>query len=93
MRPLENHTATGDEVGEALGPMNRPRLKDFRGETIDMDCRRCDRHGVYDRKALMKKFGARIEFVEIRRRLAIGATSTEPVGATRPSPVFSQQIF
>jgi hypothetical protein len=54
------------------GPVTRPRLKDFRGETIDMDCRRCDRHGVYDRKALVKKFGARIEFVEIRRRMAIG---------------------
>ncbi|WP_439619130.1 hypothetical protein [Shinella sp.] len=52
--------------------MTRPRLKDFRGETIDMDCRRYDRHGVYDRKALVKKFGARIEFMEIRRRLAIG---------------------
>ena len=52
--------------------MTLPKLRDFRGETIDMDCRRCDRHGVYDRKALVKKFGARVEFVEIRRRLAIG---------------------
>lgn len=52
--------------------MTRPRLKDYRAEKIDMDCRRCDRYGVYDRKALVKKFGASIEFVEIRRRLAIG---------------------
>ncbi|MGJ7040471.1 hypothetical protein [Shinella sp. BE166] len=52
--------------------MTLPRLKDFRGETIDMDCRRCERHGIYDRKALVKKFGAQIEFIEMRRRLAIG---------------------
>jgi len=52
--------------------MSLPRLKDFRGETIDMACRRCDRHGVYDRKALIKKLGAHTEFVEVRRILAIG---------------------
>lgn len=52
--------------------MTLPKLRHYRGEKIDMDCRRCDRHGVYDRKALVKKFGASIEFVEIRRRLAIG---------------------
>nr|WP_314094211.1 hypothetical protein [uncultured Shinella sp.] len=52
--------------------MTLPKLRHFRGEKIDMDCRRCDRHGVYDRKALVKKFGASIAFVEIRRRLAIG---------------------
>lgn len=52
--------------------MTLPRLRDFRGETIDMDCRRCDRHGVYDRKAMVKKFGAKMEFMEIRRRLSIG---------------------
>ncbi|WP_093003214.1 hypothetical protein [Rhizobium sp. NFR07] len=54
------------------GAMTRPRLKDYRADKIDMVCRRCDRHGVYDRKALVEKFGASIEFVEIRRRLAIG---------------------
>lgn len=52
--------------------MSLPRLKDFRADTIDMACRRCDRQGVYDRKALVKKFGAAIEFVELRRILAIG---------------------
>jgi len=52
--------------------MTLPRLKDFKGEKIDMDCRRCDRYGVYDRKALVKKFGALAEFVSIRRKLAVG---------------------
>lgn len=52
--------------------MSLPTLKDFRGERIDMACRRCDRHGDYDRKALVKKFGASIQFVELRRILAIG---------------------
>lgn len=51
--------------------MSLPTLKDFRGEQIDMSCRRCDRHGVYDRKALVKKFGAAIAFVELRRILAV----------------------
>lgn len=52
--------------------MTLPRLKDFKGEKIDMDCRRCDRYGVYDRKALIKKFGASAEFASIRRKLAVG---------------------
>jgi hypothetical protein len=52
--------------------MSLPRLKDYRAETIDMSCRRCDRHGVHERKALVKKFGAAISFVELRRILAIG---------------------
>lgn len=47
-------------------------IRDYRGETIDMVCRRCDRHGSYRRKALVKKFGARTEFVELRRIMAIG---------------------
>jgi len=42
--------------------MTLPRLEDFHAEKIDMLCRRCDRHGVYDRKALVKKFGAATEF-------------------------------
>lgn len=52
--------------------MSLPTLKDFRGERIDMTCRRCDRHGEYDRKALVKKFGAATPFVELRRILSIG---------------------
>ncbi|SFB60040.1 hypothetical protein SAMN03159496_05624 [Rhizobium sp. NFR07] len=52
--------------------MTLPVLRDYRAETINMSCKRCDRHGVYDRKALVKKLGAAIEFVELRRILAIG---------------------
>jgi hypothetical protein len=52
--------------------MSLPRLRDYRGDTIDMACRRCDRFGSYERKALVKKFGAHIEFAEIRRCLSIG---------------------
>lgn len=48
-----------------------PRLKDCHVEEIDMVCRRYDRYGEYDRKALVKKIGASAEFVEIRPRLAI----------------------
>ncbi|NSY72649.1 hypothetical protein G6L35_23650 [Agrobacterium tumefaciens] len=49
-----------------------PRLRDFRAEKIDMDCRRCDHYGVYERKALVRKLGASIEFVELKHKLAMG---------------------
>lgn len=52
--------------------MSLPTLCDFRGETIDMVCNRCDRHGLYDRNSLVKKFGAATQFVELRRIMAIG---------------------
>jgi hypothetical protein len=52
--------------------MTLPTLRDYIGEKIDMACQRCDRHGVYERKALVKKFGASTVFVELRRILAIG---------------------
>jgi hypothetical protein len=52
--------------------MNLPALRDYQADIIDMICRRCDRHGVYERKAVVKKFGAHIEFVELRRILAFG---------------------
>lgn len=52
--------------------MTLPTLRDFRGETIDMVCHRCDRYGSYERKALVKKLGAKTAFVEVRRIMAIG---------------------
>lgn len=35
--------------------MSRPPLKDYRAEKIDVECRRCDRYAVLDRKVLVKK--------------------------------------
>ena len=52
--------------------MTLPTLSDYRADTIDMSCKRCDRHGVHERKALVKKLGAHTTFVELRRILAIG---------------------
>lgn len=52
--------------------MSLPRLKDYHAAKVDMSCNRCDRHGIYDRKAIVEKFVAAIEFVELRRILAIG---------------------
>ncbi len=54
------------------GGVRPPMLRDFRGEKIDMDCRRCDRFGVYDSRELVKKFGSSIEFIELKRKLAMG---------------------
>jgi hypothetical protein len=52
--------------------MSLPRLKDYRAEKIDMECRRCDRYAMLDRKALVKKYGASCQFVDLKRALAIG---------------------
>lgn len=52
-----------------------PRLRDFNGEKIDMACHKCERYGVYERKSLLKKFGASVQFVSLRRVLAIGCAS------------------
>lgn len=54
------------------GAVSLPKLRDFRGDKIEMVCHRCDRHGVYDRKQLVKRLGAETEFVELRRIMAIG---------------------
>lgn len=52
--------------------MSLPRLKDFRAEKIDVECWRCDRYAVLDRKALVKKYGTSCQFVDLKRALAIG---------------------
>lgn len=52
--------------------MRLPRLKDYRAEKIDIECRRCDRYAVLDRKALVKKYGASCQFVDLKRAIAIG---------------------
>ena len=52
--------------------MSLPRLKDYRAEKIEVECRRCDRYAVLDRKALVKKYGASCQFVDLKRALAIG---------------------
>ncbi len=52
-----------------------PRLRDYKGEKIDMACHRCERYGIYERKSLLKKFGASVQFVSLRRVLAIGCDS------------------
>lgn len=52
--------------------MSLPRLKDYRAEKIDVECRRCDRYAVLDRKSLVKKYGASCQFVDLKRALAIG---------------------
>ena len=49
-----------------------PRIRDYRGDKIDMACHRCERYGVYERKSLVKKFGASTQFVNLRRMLALG---------------------
>lgn len=51
--------------------MSLPRLKDYRAEKIDIECRRCDRYAVLDRKALVKKYGASCQFFDLKRALAV----------------------
>lgn len=47
-------------------------LRDFRGSTINVECKPCQRHATFERKALVKQFGASVTFKELRRRLSLG---------------------
>lgn len=47
-------------------------LREFRGEAIKISCARCNKHATFDRKALVKKFGAKMKFVQLSRVLSIG---------------------
>jgi hypothetical protein len=52
-------------------------LRNYRGETVEISCRRCNKHAFIDRKALVKKFGAEMTFVQLRRVLSIGCEHLE----------------
>ena len=47
-------------------------LRDFRAPVITVECRACDMTTELDRSALVKRYGATLRFVELRRRIAIG---------------------
>jgi hypothetical protein len=47
-------------------------LREFRGSTINVECKPCQRHATFERKALVKQFGATVTFRELRRRLSLG---------------------
>ena len=47
-------------------------LRDYRGATIDVECKPCQRHATFERKALVRQFGASVTFKELRRRLSLG---------------------
>lgn len=70
-----------------------PRLRAFRGQTIDMDCRQCDRHGVYDRKAMVRSSAPALSSWKSAAGLPSAATSTGPIDAKRPFPAYLPQIF
>lgn len=49
-----------------------PTLRDVRGTILEVECKVCDRHAKLDRAALVKRYGAGIRFVDLRRILALG---------------------
>jgi hypothetical protein len=57
--------------------MNLPTLRNYRSETVEISCRRCNRHASMERKALVKKFGAKMQFAQLRRVLSIGCEHLE----------------
>lgn len=73
--------------------MSRPPLKDYRAEKIDVECRRCDRYAVLDRKALVKKYGASCQFVDLKRALAIGCDRRGQISVTRDFPASFRSAF
>jgi hypothetical protein len=49
-----------------------PTLRDYSGRVITVECRACKVSAELDREELVKRYGAGVRFVELRRRLAIG---------------------
>jgi len=47
-------------------------LAQVRHELIELECLMCDRHGTFERAALVKKHGARVTFARLRRMAALG---------------------
>jgi len=47
-------------------------LRTIKEAVIEVECRRCHRHGVLDRKKLVRLHGASLPLEQLRRRLAIG---------------------
>jgi len=73
--------------------MSLPRLKDYRAEKIDVECRRCDRYAVLERKALVKKYGAGCQFVDLKRALAIGCDRRGQISVRRDFPASCGSAF
>lgn len=57
-------------------------IRQIKALTIEVDCRRCERHGIVERKAIVKLHGAAITLGQLRRRLAIGC---DRIGGDCPS--------
>jgi|SRR4051794_25442780 hypothetical protein len=59
-------------------------LRVVRQPSITVACLICNRHGAFDRQALIKRHGASLTFHALRRRVAMGcARMHEPDGVDR----------
>jgi len=49
-----------------------PTLKDVRDAVVLLECTICDRRDTFERKVLVRQFGATACLAKLRRRLAMG---------------------
>jgi len=49
-----------------------PNLNDVSDGLVVLECSRCDRHDAFERKVLVRQFGATACLAKLRRRLAMG---------------------
>lgn len=59
-------------------------LRGIKVATIEVECRRCHRHGLLDRKKLVRLHGTSLSLEQLRRRLAIGCERISEEAADRP---------
>lgn len=51
---------------------NGPTLRDIRDAIVVLECTHCDRHDSFERKVLVRQFGASACLGKLRRRWAMG---------------------
>lgn len=80
---------------QPLGNDGGPSLKDVREAVVVLECTLCDRRDTFERKALVRQFGADAGLSRLRRRVAMGCDRmTGPGGdecRTR-FPCFDDQV-
>jgi hypothetical protein len=59
-------------------------LRGIKAATIEVECRRCHRHGLLERKKLVRLHGAIPSLEQLRRRLAMGCERISEEAADRP---------
>jgi hypothetical protein len=72
--------------------MNGKILQDVRGKNIVASCRPCGLHDQMDRKAVVKRYGAAIPVMTLRRRIGLGCDLMNSDGSDRCQMTISIEV-